>query len=82
MSVFSQLPENKEGSVVDRVALLCALVSVVCVLGAHALDRLAQAGAPPHGGAVPAVDYSSTGSIPKDAMAARLGPCGAKTPSR
>ncbi len=53
MSVFSQLPENKEGSVVDRVALLCALVSVVCVLGAHALDRLAQSGAPPHGAAVP-----------------------------
>jgi hypothetical protein len=83
MSSFSQHPENKEGSVIDRVALVCAVVSVACVLGAHALDRLAQAGAPPRGAAVaPGVDYSSTGSIGKDAAAARFEPCGPETPSR
>jgi uncharacterized protein (TIGR02588 family) len=78
MSSFSQLPENKEGSIIDRVALVCAVVSVACVLGAHALDRLAQAGAPPGKAAVaPGVDYSSTGSIGKDAAAAHSEPCGA-----
>jgi hypothetical protein len=77
MSDFSQLPENREGSAIDRVALFCAVVSVACVLGAHALDRLAQAGAQPRGAVTaPGVDYSPTGSIP------RLDPCGAKTPSR
>jgi hypothetical protein len=73
MSAFSQLPENKKGSAVDRVALFCALVSVVCVLGAHALDKLAHAGV----ATTPGVDYSSTGSIPWGA-APRLDPCGAK----
>gem|GEM_PF-6913137 len=77
MSDFSQLPEKTEVSTVDRVALLCAVVSVVCVLGAHALDRLAQAGAPPRGAATaPRVDYSPTGSIP------HLDPCEAQTPER
>ena len=77
MSDLSQLPENKDSSVIDRVALLCAVVSVVCVLGAHALDKLAQAGAPPRGAATaPRLDFSPTGSIP------RLDPCRAKMPAR
>jgi hypothetical protein len=81
MSDFSQPPEKTEVSAVDRVALLCAVVSVVCVLGAHALDKLAQSGAPPRGAATaPRVDYTPTGSIP-NAAAPRVDPCGGKTPA-
>jgi hypothetical protein len=81
MSAFSQQSENRKGSIVDKVALFCALVSVACVLGAHAMDKLAQSGGLPsvsfnRGGAYPNVDYSATATIPNRANANSVNPCG------
>ncbi len=38
MSGFSSSPA------LDRLALFCALVTLVCVLGAHSMDQMAQNG--------------------------------------
>jgi hypothetical protein len=84
MSALSKLPENSEGSAVDKFALFCALVSILCVVGAHAMDRLAQKGALPSisleraqsapGVDRSGVDYSATGSISAPG-GVRLDPC-------
>lgn len=81
MSAFSRLPENRDGSAVDKFALFCAAAAVLCVVGAHAMDRLAQRAASPspppsHSQAYPGVDYSATGSISPRGGAPRLDPCG------
>jgi hypothetical protein len=70
--------ESRKGSIVDKIALGCALVSIACVLGAHAMDKLAQAGALPtisfnHPGQI---DYAPTASISHRAAASQLNPCG------
>jgi hypothetical protein len=76
MSPYFKLPKHRRGSAVDRFALFCAAISVICVLGAHAIDRLARMGAL-SGSELPGVDYAATGSIGKGAAASRLDPCGA-----
>jgi hypothetical protein len=75
MSAFPRFFKRRRGSVVDRFALFCAAVSVICVLGAHAIDHLARFGSLT-GRASPGVDYAATGSIGKSAGASRLDPCG------
>ena len=57
------------GSIVDKVALFCAVVAVISVLGAHGMDMLAKSGDLPkiafsRGDGQPDIDYSATGSIP------------------
>ncbi len=81
MSAMKSFREDNRGSAVDKVALFCAIVAILSVLGAHGLDMLAQNGTLPviafhHTGAHPDVDYSATGSIPDDAERTRLNPCG------
>ncbi|MCI4680139.1 hypothetical protein K9U39_07045 [Rhodoblastus acidophilus] len=81
MSIKRYLGESNRGSAVDRLALFCAVVSVVSVLGAHGLDKLAQNGDLPviafsHSGARPDIDYSATASIPNRAARTQLNPCG------
>lgn len=71
--------ENLNSSTVDKFALFCAFVSVASVLGAHAIDRLADHGGLPslpffHGAARPGVDYTPTGAI-KDMSRIKLDPC-------
>lgn len=79
--------ENRKGSAVDKFALFCAVVSIVCVLGAHGMDKLAQAGALPliaygHTGQNGAIDYAPTASISGRAASSRLNPCGENSLSR
>jgi hypothetical protein len=83
MSPFSRLLRDEKGSVFDRFALICAVISIICVLGAHGMDRLAQSGSLPSlifhsqesGGGI---DYAATASIARRAQDAGLNPCSAK----
>ncbi|HUO53237.1 MAG TPA: hypothetical protein VMU18_00745 [Rhodoblastus sp.] len=87
MSVKNYLGENNRGSAVDKFALFCALVSVISVLGAHGMDKLAQSGSLPtiafaHSGGHADVDYSTTASIPGRAARTQLNPCGQSLQNR
>jgi len=83
MSPFSRLLRDEKGSVFDKFALVCAVISIICVLGAHGMDRLAQSGALQNfnvhsqesGGGI---DYAATASISRRAQDASLNPCSAK----
>ncbi len=78
---------NAKGSAVDKFAILCALISITCVLGARGIDKMAQSGSLPeisipHATArYPGVDYTATASIPGRAAATSLNPCGQNTPA-
>ncbi len=80
MSEFSRLPESRTGSAFEKWALVCAVIAVISVLGAHGIDKIAENGDLPvisfnHGGAQPNVDYSATASIPRRAQSTNLDPC-------
>jgi hypothetical protein len=80
MSVMKSFRKDDRGSTIDKIALFCAIVAIISVLGAHGLDMLAQNGALPviafhHAGGHPDVDYSATGSIPDRAERTQLSPC-------
>ncbi len=50
--------EDNRGSTVDKIALLCAIVATLSVLGAHGLDMLAQ------NGALPVIAFHHAGGHP------------------
>ncbi|WP_298424335.1 hypothetical protein [Rhodoblastus sp.] len=80
MAIKRYLWDSNRGSAVDKFALFCALVSVLGVLGAHGMDKLAQSGSLPmiafvHPGDHPGIDYSATASIPARAARTQLNPC-------
>ncbi|MGO8738908.1 hypothetical protein [Rhodoblastus sp.] len=69
------------GSAVDKIALFCAVVAVISILGAHGMDMLVKSGNLPRiafirGDGHSDIDYSATGSIPDRAGRTRLNPCG------
>jgi hypothetical protein len=81
MSGFSSSPGNGRSSGFDRLLLICALLTLVCVLGAHGIDRLEQQGDLPARllaltGKHPDVDRSATASIALRSSSASLSPCG------
>jgi hypothetical protein len=81
MSGFSSSPENGRKTALDRLLLMCALLTLVCVLGAHGMDRLALDGGTParlfaRAARHPGVDHSATGSIALRSSTASLNPCG------
>ena len=81
MSGFSSSPENGRSAAFERLLLICALLTLVCVLGAHGMDRLAQKGDLPERllaltGKHPGVDRSTTASIALRSSSASPGPCG------
>lgn len=79
MSEKQPFGENHSGSSVDKFALFCAFISVASVLGAHAMDRLAQNGSWSRFAfslveTRQGVDYTPTASI-KNAARVKLDPC-------
>ncbi|WP_298352053.1 hypothetical protein [Rhodoblastus sp.] len=81
MSVIKSFRKDNRGSTVDTIALFCAVVAVLSVLGAHALDMLERNGDLPtiaftRAGGHSGIDYSATGSIPDRAERTELKPCG------
>jgi hypothetical protein len=84
MSADKDLANNRKGSAVDKFALVCAFVSIVCVFGAHGMDRLAQSGALPTFAFVRpgAVDYAPTASIRGQAGKVQINPCGESAKDR
>ncbi len=78
MSGFPFTRENGQGSALDRLALFCALVTLVCVLGAHGMDQLAQNGElrriswEKH----PGFDHTTTATISSRASSVAVNPCG------
>jgi hypothetical protein len=81
MSGFLSSPENGRSAAVDRLLLICALLTLVCVLGAHGMDRLARDGDLPARllaltGKHPGVDRSGTASIALRSSSSGLNPCG------
>jgi hypothetical protein len=81
MSGFSSSPELARKTALDRLLLICALLTLVCVLGAHGMDQMALDGGSPgrlfaHAGKHPGVDRSATGSIALRSSTASLNPCG------
>jgi hypothetical protein len=81
MSGFLSSPENGQGSALDRLALFCALVTLVCVLGAHGMDQLAQNGELPkiswaRAEKHPGVDHTATATISTRASSVAVNPCG------
>ena len=81
MSVIKSFRKDNRGSTVDTIALFCAIVAVLSVLGAHGLDILARNGDLPkiaftRAGGHSDIDYSATGSIPDRAGRTELKPCG------
>jgi len=80
MSAELDFSENSKGSVVDKFALFCALAAIVCVVGAHGMDRLARNGDLPRlqfsrPGANAPVDAAPTASIAKRAAEVQINPC-------
>ncbi len=80
MSAVKDVVENRKGSAVDKFALFCAFISIICVFGAHGMDKLAQNGGLPvialqRSGAPAGVDYAPTASIPGQAAKVQLNPC-------
>ncbi|MDI9847248.1 hypothetical protein QM467_04130 [Rhodoblastus sp. 17X3] len=83
MSADKDLANNRKGSAVDKFALICAFVSIVCVFGAHGMDKLAQSGALPTFAFDRAgVDYAPTASIRGQAGKVQLNPCGESAKTR
>jgi hypothetical protein len=83
MSEFSRWPEKSPGSAFEKWAAFCTMLGVVCVLGAHGMDKLVQNGSLPvisfnRAAPNPGVDYSGTASIPHRAQSTSLNPCGSK----
>lgn len=81
MAGISSSPENGRSTAFDRLLLICALLTLVCVLGAHGMDQLAQKGDLPGRllaltGKHPGVDHSTTASIALRSSSASLSPCG------
>ena len=80
MSVLRFFGQDNRGSIADKVALYCAIVAILSVLGAHGLDMLAKNGDLPKIAFVrsgqPDIDYSATGSIPDRAGRTQIDPCG------
>jgi len=81
MSGFSSSRESGRGSALDRLLLFCALLTLVCALGVHGVDRLTQDGELPalffarvhkH----PGVDQTATAAISLRGSSAVLNPCG------
>ena len=80
MSADKDSANSLKGSAVDKFALFCAVVSIVCVFGAHGMDKLAQSGSLPtiafaSPGGRGAVDYAPTASIPGQVAKVQLNPC-------
>lgn len=78
MSPQTDEPDTRKASFFDKIALFSAVVSLLCVLGAHLIDRMSKDGtlaALAGQRAAPSVDYSTTASIRKPGAAA-LNPCG------
>jgi hypothetical protein len=86
MSADKDLASNRRGSAVDKFALVCAFVSIVCVFGAHGMDKLAQSGALPtfafDRSGRGSVDYAPTASIRGQAGKVQLNPCGESAKDR
>ncbi len=81
MSVIKSFGKDNRGSTVDTVALFCAIVAVLSVVGAHGLDMLARNGDLPkiaftRAGGHSDIDYGATGSIPDRAGRTGFKPCG------
>jgi hypothetical protein len=79
MSMQSEEPESGKASFFDKIALFSAVVSLLCVLGAHAIDRMSKDGtlaALTGLRGAPGVDYSTTASIGKTQGNVTLNPCG------
>jgi hypothetical protein len=80
MSVLRSFAQDVRGSTVDNIALFCAIVAVLSVVGAHGLDMLAKNGDLPRIAFTRAghsdIDYSATGSIPDRAERTQIDPCG------
>jgi hypothetical protein len=75
---FTEEPESRSPKFFDKIALFSAVVSLLCVLGAHLIDRMSQDGslmALVKSRTAPEIDYSGTASIGKPANAT-LNPCG------
>jgi uncharacterized protein YraI len=78
MSIESEQPDSRKASFFDKIALFSAVIALLCVLGAHVLDRMAQDGALSALSSArsgPGIDYSGTASIGKPANVT-LNPCG------
>jgi hypothetical protein len=79
MSMQSEEPEPSKASFFDKIALFSAVVSLLCVLGAHVIDRMSKDGAlaalAGTRGA-PGIDYSTTASTGKAQGNVTLNPCG------
>jgi hypothetical protein len=76
---FDEQPESGKPKFFDKIALFSAVVSLLCVLGAHAIDSLSKDGtlavlAGARG--APGVDYSTTASIGAKPASVTLNPCG------
>jgi hypothetical protein len=84
MSAGKDLANNRKGSAVDKFALLCAFVSIVCVFGAHGMDKLAQSGALTNFAFSRAgtVDYAPTASIGGQVGKVQIDPCGESAKTR
>jgi hypothetical protein len=84
MRSFSDFLTDTRGSAFDKIAITCAVISLVCVLGAHGIDRMAQSGNLPtlafhHDERAPNVDYTATASIPRRVQGVTLDPCTGQT---
>ncbi len=84
MKILFRFSADARGSAYDKIALICAAISVACVFGAKGLDRMAQNGSLP----VIAlnwtnrdvqVDYAPTASIAQKAQGTNLNPCNGQT---
>jgi len=69
--------ESRSPKFFDKFALFSAVVSLLCVLGAHAMDLMAKDGTfrALASGRSQTVDYSTTASIGKSSNVT-LNPCG------
>jgi len=79
MPLQTEEPESRAPKFFDKIALFSAVVSLLCVLGAHLIDRMSQDGslmALVKSRANPGVDYSGTASIAKPGGNVTLNPCG------
>ncbi|MBB4197947.1 hypothetical protein CCR94_05385 [Rhodoblastus sphagnicola] len=78
MSSQSEEPDSRGASFFDKIALFSAVVSLLCVLGAHLIDRMSRDGtlaALAGSRSAPAIDYSATATIGKPGTVP-LNPCG------
>ena len=79
MSNEFEQPDSGKPKFFDKIALFSAVVSLLCVLGAHAIDSLSRDGtlaALAGARATPGIDYSPTASIGGKHGNVTLNPCG------